>query len=96
MHPARDGTLDAVFGVHVDQDHHDRDDVYPNAQRMPEDLMSAVNTLLHTNKGHAEVHLFSDAAEHYKQHKEQEMRLKATSEGKTTSTGVEQRPKAAQ
>ena len=27
--------------------------------------MSAVNTLLNTNKGHAEVHLFSDAAEHY-------------------------------
>ena len=83
MHPAFDGTLDAVFDIHVNQDHQHWDDAYPNAQRMPEDLVSAVNTLLNTNKGHAEVHLFSDAAEHYKQHKEQEMRLKATSEGKT-------------
>lgn len=83
MNPAFDGTLDAAFGIHVDQDHHDWEHVYPNEQKMPQDLMSAVNTLLNTNKGHAAVHLFSDAAEHYKRHKEQEMRLKATSEGKT-------------
>ena len=77
------GTIDAAFGIHVDQDHPDWEYVYPNEEKMPQDLMSAVNTLLNTNKGHAEVHLFSDAAEHYKQHKQQEMRLKATSEGKT-------------
>jgi len=80
---AFDGILDAAFGIHVNQDHPDWEYVYPNEQKMPEDLMSAVNTLLTTNIGHEEVHLFSDAAEHYKRHKEQEMRLKATSEGKT-------------
>ncbi len=83
MNPAFDGTLDAAFGIHVNQHHHDWEHVYPNEQRMPEDLVSAVNTLLKTNKGHAEVHLFSDAAEHYKRHKQQAMQLKATSEAKT-------------
>ena len=80
---AFDGTLDAALGIHVNQDHPDWEHVYPNEKKMPQDLMSAVNTLLNTNKGHAEVHLFSDAAEHYKQHKQQEIRLKTTSEAKT-------------
>lgn len=83
MHPAFDDTLEAAFGIHQEQHHHDWEHVYPNEQRMPEDLVSAVKTLLTTNKGHEDVHLFSDAAEHYKQYKEQEMQLKATSEGKT-------------
>ena len=82
-HPSFDATLDAALGIHVNQEHPDWERVYPNEQRMPEDLRSAVDTLLSTNKGHAQVHLFSDAAEHYKQYKQQEMRLKATSEGKT-------------
>ncbi len=64
MHSAFDGTLDAVFSIHVNQDHQHWDDVYPNAQRMPEDLVSAFNTLLNTSKSHSEVHLFSDTAEH--------------------------------
>ena len=80
---AFDGTLDAALGIHGILDHPDCEHVYPNEEKMPQDLMSAVNTLLNTNKGHAEVHLFSDAAEHYKQHKQQEIRLKTTSEAKT-------------
>ena len=83
MHPAFDDTLEAAFGIHEEQHYHDWEHVYPNEQRMPEDLVSAVKTLLTANKGHEDVHLFSDAAEHYKQYKEQEMQLKATSEGKT-------------
>ena len=83
MHPTFDATLDAALGIHQNQHSPQWDANYPDKQRMPEDLLSAVNTLLNTNKGHAEVHLFSDAAEHYKQYKQQEMQLKATSEGKT-------------
>lgn len=83
MHPTFDATLDAALGIHQNQQSPQWDANYPNEQRMPEDLLSAVNTLLNTNKGHATVHLFSDAAEHYKQYKQQEMQLKATSEGKT-------------
>ena len=83
MHPTFDATLDAALGIHQNQHSPQWDANYPDKQRMPEDLLSAVNTLLNTNKGHAAVHLFSDAAEHYKQYKQQEMRLKATSEGKT-------------
>ena len=82
MHPAFDGVLDTAFDIHVDQHKQGWEQHYPNQEKMPEDLMSAVFTLLNTNKGHGEVHLFSDAAEHYKQNKQQEMRLKATSEGK--------------
>jgi integrase len=85
MHPTFDATLDAALGIHQNQHSPQWDTNYPNEQRMPEDLLSAVNALLNTNKGHAQVHLFSDAAEHYKQHKQQEMQLKATSEGKTKS-----------
>lgn len=85
IHPAFDATLDEVFGLHVNQDHPQWDLNYPNEQRLPEDLVSAVNTLLNTTKGHENVHLFTDAAEHYKQHKRQEMLLKSTSEGKTKS-----------
>jgi integrase len=83
IHPTFDATLDAALGIHQNQHSPQWDANYPDKQRMPEDLLSAVNTLLSTNKGHAEVHLFSDAAEHYKQFKQQEMQLKATSEGKT-------------
>ena len=83
MHPTFDATLDAALGIHQNQHSPQWEQNYPDKQRMPEDLLSAVNTLLNTNKGHAAVHLFSDAAEHYKQFKQQEMQLKATSEGKT-------------
>ena len=83
MHPTFDATLDAALGIHQNQNHPQWDLNYPDEQRMPEDLVSAVNTLLNTNKGHAQVHLFSDAAEHYKQYKQQEIQLKATSESKT-------------
>lgn len=82
MHPTFDATLDIALGIHQNQHSPQWDANYPDKQRMPEDLLSAVNTLLSTNKGHAEVHLFSDAAEHYKKFKQQEMQLKATSEGK--------------
>ena len=80
--PAFDATLDAALGIHQNQDNPQWDLNYPDEQRMPEDLVSAVNTLLNTNKGHEQVHLFSDAADHYKQHKQQELLLKVTSEGK--------------
>ena len=57
------GTLDVALGIHVDQEHPDWEHVYPNEQKMLEGLVSAVNTLLNTQEGHAEVHLFSDAAD---------------------------------
>jgi integrase len=82
MQPAFDATLDAALGIHQNQDNPQWDLNYPDEERMPEDLVSAVNTLLNTNKGHEQVHLFSDAADHYKQHKQQELLLKVTSQGK--------------
>ena len=82
MHPTFDATIDTALGIHQNQDHPDWDRNYPNEQRLPEDLVVAVKTLLKTTKGHEQVHLFTDAAEHYKQYRQQKMQLAGITEGR--------------
>ena len=71
MHPSFDATVDAALGIHQHQDHYDWQRNFPDEERLPEDLVSAVRTLLNTTKGHEQVHLFSDAAVHYEQYRQQ-------------------------
>ena len=48
---------------------------YPEADRMPEALLSAVQQLLVTPIGHEKYYLFSDAIENYKQYRTDQIRL---------------------
>ena len=83
MHPSFDATVDAALGIHQHQDHYDWQRNFPDEERLPEDLVSAVRTLLNTTKGHEQVHLFSDAAVHYEQYRQQKAQLASTSDGRT-------------
>ena len=49
---AFNATLDDALGIHVNQDHRDWQKVYPEEEKLPESLVSAVNYLLNTQKGH--------------------------------------------
>ena len=80
MNPEFDGILDDALGIHTDQHHPDWDRVYPEAERMPEDLLSAVQQLLITPIGHEKYHLFSDAIERYKQYRSEQIRLNSQTE----------------
>ena len=75
MNPEFDGILDEALGIHTDQHRPEWDRVYPDADRLPEDLLSAVHQLLVTPIGHEKYHLFSDAIERYKQYLTNEARL---------------------
>lgn len=79
--PEFDGTLDKALDIHVNQDHPDWNRVYPNEQKMPEQLVAAVNHLLNTREGHEEFHLFSNAVEHYKRFRHSNITGSAVSEG---------------
>ena len=78
---AFDATLDDALGIHVNQDHRDWQKVYPEEEKLPEKLVSAVNHLLNTQKGHEVFHLFSDAVEHYKRYKQSNIEGAVVSEG---------------
>ena len=65
MNPEFDGILDEALGIHTDQHHPDWDRVYPDAERLPEALLAAVQQLLMTPLGHEKYHLFSDAIGRY-------------------------------
>ena len=75
MDPEFDGIVSDALGIHENQHHKDWDRVYPEAERMPEDLLSAVRQLLLTPIGHDKYHLFSDAIENYKQYRTDQIRL---------------------
>ena len=75
MNPEFDGILDEALGIHTDQHHPDWDRVYPDAERMPEALLAAVQQLLITPIGHEKYRLFSDAIERYKQYRSEQIRL---------------------
>ena len=81
MDPTFDATIDAALGIHQNQDHYQWQQNHPNEDKLPESLVTAVQTLLNTSEGHEQFHLFSDAIEHYKQHRQQKMQLAASSEG---------------
>lgn len=75
--PEFDGILDQALGIHADQHRAEWDKVYPNADRLPEALVSAVQELLVTPVGHETYHLFSDAIDRYKEAKEREKRQRS-------------------
>ena len=82
--PTDDGfmeTIDEAFGIHANQDHPDWNNVYPNAEKLPKSLISAVNELLNTPEGHENFHLFSDAVERYKRYRYNRIEASAKSEG---------------
>jgi len=80
MNPEFDGILDEALGIHTDQHRTEWDRVYPDADRLPEALVSAVQQLLITPTGHEKYHLFSDAIERYKQYRSEQIRLNSQTE----------------
>ena len=72
MNPEFDATLENALGIHQNQHHPDWERNYPDAERMPEALVSAVEELLSTPIGHEKYHLYSHAIERYKKAKERE------------------------
>ena len=82
--PMEDGfmeTIDDVLGINTNQDHPDWNNVYPTAEKLPEALVSAVNQLLKTPKGHDTFHLFSDAVDRYKVYRNKKITTSVKSEG---------------
>jgi integrase len=73
--------IDDAFGIYANQDHPEWNEVYPTAKKLPEALMSAVNELLQTPKGHENFHLFSDAVDHYKAHRNKNIKVSVKSDG---------------
>ena len=55
-----------ALGIHVNQDHPDWQRHYPNERKLPEQLVSAIDSILNTRAGTKRFHLFSDAVDHYK------------------------------
>ena len=75
MDPEFDATLESALGIYQNQHHPDWERNYPDAERMPEALLAAVQQLLVTPLGHEPYHLFSDAVERYKQYRTEQIRL---------------------
>ena len=74
-------TIDEAFGIHANQDHPEWSKVYPTADKLPEALVSAVNELLNTPKGHETFHLFSDAVDRYTAFRNKKITTYVKSEG---------------
>jgi len=82
--PREDGfmdTIDDALGIYANQDHPQWSEVYPTAEKLPEALVSAVNELLKTPKGHENFHLFSDAVERYRGYRTNKITTSLKSEG---------------
>jgi integrase len=74
-------TVDNALGIHANQDHPEWSKVYPVAEKLPEALVSAVNELLMTPKGHETFHLFSDAVDRYTAFRNKKITTYVKSEG---------------
>ena len=84
VNPMEDGfmeTIDDAFGIHANQDHPEWSKVYPATEKLPEALVSAVNELLKTPKGHETFHLFSDAVDRYTAFRNKKITTSVKSEG---------------
>ena len=68
-----DYRLDEALGIHVNQDHPDWQLVYPEEQKLPKQLVNAINTILGNREGTKRFHLFSDAVDYYKTHRRAEI-----------------------
>lgn len=60
-----DYRTEEALGIHVNQDHPYWHLNYPNEQRLPEKLVSAIDSVLNTRVGAKRYHLFTDAADYY-------------------------------
>jgi integrase len=74
-------TVDNALGIHANQDHPEWSKVYPVAEKLPQALVSAVNELLMTPKGHETFHLFSDAVDRYTAFRNKKITTYVKSEG---------------
>jgi integrase len=81
-----DYRMDEALGVNADQHRQGWDEVYPDAERMPEQLIDAIYEILQHREGSKRFHLFSDAIDYYKAFKESEI-------NKLGGTGVERERK---
>ena len=81
-----DYRMDEALGVNADQHRQGWDEVYPDAERMPEQLIDAIYEILQHREGSKRFHLFSDAIDYYKAFKESEI-------NKLAGTGVERERK---
>jgi integrase len=81
-----DYRMDEALGVNADQHRQGWDEVYPDAERMPEQLIDAIYEILQHREGSKRFHLFSDAIDYYKAFKESEI-------NKLGGTGVEKERK---
>jgi integrase len=82
--PEDDGfmeTIDGALEIHANQDHPDWSHVYHNAEKLPKSIVSAVNELLNTPKGHDTFHLFSNSVERYKDYRSKKIATSVKSEG---------------
>ena len=68
-----DYRLDEALGIHVNQDQPNWPLVYPNEQKLPKELFSAINTILNNREGAKRFHLFSDAVDYYKTYRKTEI-----------------------
>lgn len=75
MNPEFDRIISDALGIYENQHHKDWQRNYPEADRMPEALLSAVQQLLVTPIGHEKYHLFSDAIERYERYRTEQIRL---------------------
>ena len=81
-----DYRMDEALGVNADQHRQGWDEVYPDAESMPEQLIDAIYEILQHREGSKRFHLFSDAIDYYKAIKESEI-------NKLAGTGVERERK---
>jgi integrase len=81
-----DYRMDEALGVNADQHRQGWDEVYPDAERMPEQLIDAIYEILQHREGSKRFHLFSDAIDYYKAFKESGI-------NKLGGTGVERERK---
>ena len=68
-----DYRMDEALGVNADQHRQGWDEVYPDAERMPEQFIDAIYEILQHREGSKRFHLFSDAIDYYKAYKESEI-----------------------
>ena len=82
-----DHRMDEALGLNADQHRQGWDEVYPDAEKMPEQLIEAIYEMLKHREGDKRFHLFSDAIDYYKAYKQSEI-------NKLAGTGVEKARKS--
>ena len=82
-----DHRMDEALGLNADQHRQGWDEVYPDAEKIPKQLIEAIYGILQHREGSKRFHLFSDAIDYYKAYKQSEI-------NKLAGTGVEKARKS--